>query len=180
MFDEKITLDKETFKVLSSDTRIRILKLLGKRRMTLSEVSACLEMSVSAVKEHLGTLVSAELIQQMDEGHKWKYYQLTGRGREIVAPAEKRVMIVLGLSAVALITSLYTLAGNIVQQPVMFAARTPDAGAVLKEATQEAVPLAAPASAFPLVPFLLAASLISVLVAGFCVGYLHRSKKQMG
>ena len=56
MFDEKITLDRSTFKVLSSDTRIRILKLLGKRRMTLSEVSACLEMSVSAVKEHLETL----------------------------------------------------------------------------------------------------------------------------
>jgi len=37
--EEKITLDRQTFKILASDTRVDILKSLKVRRKTLSELS---------------------------------------------------------------------------------------------------------------------------------------------
>lgn len=110
--DEKITLDKETFKVLSSDSRIKILKYLMKRRMTLSELSKVLDMKGSSVKEHLDSLVTAELIKKIDDGHKWKYYQLTRKGKDIVNPVEKKVYIVLGLAIIGCVYSVYSMIGK--------------------------------------------------------------------
>ncbi len=120
MIEEKITLDRETFKVLSSDTRIRILKYLNTRRMTLSELSKRLKMSVSTVKEHLDNLAAAGLIVQKDEGHKWKYYELTRKGKNIINPVEKKVFIILGLSVVAFLFSSYGFISKLYTVP-MFA-----------------------------------------------------------
>jgi len=44
----EITLDKKAFDVLASKTRINILKKLGSRRMTVSELSKILNLSKSA------------------------------------------------------------------------------------------------------------------------------------
>ena len=51
--EEKITLEKDVFKALASDTRIAILKILDKRRHTQSELAVTLKLSVPTVKEHL-------------------------------------------------------------------------------------------------------------------------------
>ena len=105
MEEEKIVLDRKSFEALAVDTRVRILKALKQRRKTLSELSEELGLAVSGVKEHLETLQSAELITKMDDGHKWKYYELTRKGSEIIGPKELRVWILLSLSTLALIFS---------------------------------------------------------------------------
>jgi len=107
--DDKIVLDKKSFEALAADTRVKILKSLKERRKTLSELSKELKMSVSGTKEHLETLEGAELIVKIDDGHKWKYYELTKKGSDIVGPKELKVMVLLSLSTLALIVSMFAM-----------------------------------------------------------------------
>jgi len=167
MIEEKITLDRETFRVLASDTRVRILKYLNMRRMTLSELSKRLKMSVSTVKEHLDSLCSAGLIEQKDEGHKWKYYELTRKGRGIVNPVEKKVFIILGLSVVAFLASSYGFFSKLYSTPVMKAAApVMSEGAPLADAARGAADVAA--LPYPETVFV---ALSAVLVVA-CLAYL--------
>ncbi len=103
MEEEKITLDKKTFKALASDSRINILKSLDQRRKTLSELSKQFSMSVSTVSEHLGNLSSADLVLQKDEGHKWKYYELTRKGRGVLYPETKKIWVILAISVIGIL-----------------------------------------------------------------------------
>lgn len=101
--NDKVILDDRSFKALSADSRVSILKSLGERRRTLSELSTKLNLGNSTVKEHCDILIDAELIKQIDEGRKWKYYELTSKGKQIVSPNlfdEVKVLIVLCLGAV--------------------------------------------------------------------------------
>jgi DNA-binding transcriptional ArsR family regulator len=102
--DDKIVLDRITFKALAADTRINILKSLSNRRKTLSELSKELSMSVSTIKEHLEILVNCGLIKVKDEGYKWKYYNLTEKGLSVLNPARKKLWIVL-------VCSLFSMVG---------------------------------------------------------------------
>jgi len=108
--EEKITLDRETFKTLASDTRISILKSLYKRRKMLTEISKQFHMSPSTIKEHLDNLSKAGLVVQMDEGHKWKYYELTRKGKNVLNPGETKIWIILSLSILAIIVTAYDFA----------------------------------------------------------------------
>ncbi len=126
---QQTILNKEIFKALSSDTRIDILKYLGKRRMTLSEISEKLNMSLSTIKEHLDTLSSVKLIVKIDEGRKWKYYELTEKGKGIVSPIQINISIFLGVSIVAMIVSSYFLTNSLL----------PVQGDMFLMASQEAV-----------------------------------------
>ncbi len=99
--DESIRLDRKSFEALAGDTRVRVLKSLLKRRKTLTELAHELDFSASTMKEHLEVLSGAELVVQVDEGRKWKYYELTKKGRQIAEPHELRVWIILGLSIIA-------------------------------------------------------------------------------
>ena len=99
--NSQIVLDEKSFKALSADSRVSILKNLGERRKTLTELSQKLNLGSSTVKEHCDILVNAELIKQIDEGRKWKYYELTSKGKQITQPNlfdEVKVLIVLCLS----------------------------------------------------------------------------------
>lgn len=103
MFEEKIILDDSSFKALSSESRVSILKNLNNRRMTLSELSKKLNLENSTIKEHCTILVNADLIKQIDEGRKWKYYELTNKGKNLIQPnlsEQIRVLVVLCLGAV--------------------------------------------------------------------------------
>lgn len=168
--EDKITLDRRAFKVLASDTRIDILKYLNARRMTLTELSKRLGMSASSVKEHMENLSSAGLVVQMDEGHKWKYYELTGRGRDIVNPVDKKVFFILGLSVLVMLAGLYSIFSRLFYQPVLGAAEgAKDAIRAPLASGGGAMP--APAlQAFPLVEVV--AVIASVLVTGLGLGYL--------
>lgn len=126
-------LDIKRFKVLSSKSRVEILKLLKQRRMTLSELSIALNMHVSTVKEHLDKLQKAGFIELHDEKHKWKYYALTRDGRQIISPYAKEITILLTLSLTAfIITAIQNLLFIPVQQYA--ATKAP----MLQEATEAA------------------------------------------
>ncbi len=171
MIEEKITLDRETFKVLSSDTRIRILKYLNTRRMTLSELSKRLKMSVSTVKEHLDNLAAAGLIVQKDEGHKWKYYELTRKGKNIINPVEKKVFIILGLSVVAFLFSSYGFISKLYTVPVFAGAeltRAPSASEQVGGMAQVTQTLPYPETVFVM---------LSVILIIACVVYLFIRKR---
>lgn len=105
--EDKITLDRETFKTLASDTRVGILKSLARRRKMLTELSKEFGMSPSTIKEHLDNLSRAELVVQKDDGHKWKYYELTRKGKEVLNPGETKIWVVLVLSAFAILLTSY-------------------------------------------------------------------------
>jgi DNA-binding transcriptional ArsR family regulator len=107
LMEEKITLDRETFKTLASDTRVGILKSLRKRRKMLTEISKEFGMSPSTIKEHLDSLSKSDLVVQIDDGHKWKYYELTRKGKDVLSPGETRIWVILGLSAVAIMLTGY-------------------------------------------------------------------------
>jgi DNA-binding transcriptional ArsR family regulator len=109
MEDDKITLDRETFKALAVDSRVKILRILDDRQHTLTDLAEELGMAPSTIKEHLDTLVAAGLIKQVDKGMKWKYYKLTSKGKELLNPYEKKVWIVLATSLLALAVSAYAI-----------------------------------------------------------------------
>jgi DNA-binding transcriptional ArsR family regulator len=134
MDEDKIVLDRKSFEALAVDTRVRILKSLRERRKTLTEISNEQDMSVSGIKEHLEVLEQVGLIKKIDDGHKWKYYELTKKGNEIVAPKEVKVLILLSTSIVALLASLL----------VMFSATAPLASVDSMETAMPAEDLEAP------------------------------------
>ncbi|MBI3413363.1 MAG: winged helix-turn-helix transcriptional regulator [Candidatus Aenigmarchaeota archaeon] len=86
-------------KALGSASRLRIIGCLKERRMTLTELSGALKMHLSTVKEHLDYLSRAGLVEQQDEGRKWKYYSLTKDCKKLLSPypSEIRVLIPVAL-----------------------------------------------------------------------------------
>jgi len=113
MAEDKITLDRESFRALAADTRINLLKSLGERRKTLSELAKQHSLKPSTVKEHLDLLQSAELIAQKDEGYKWKYWELTRKGRSVVFPSETNVMIILGFSSIVFVGAIFLMMAGV-------------------------------------------------------------------
>lgn len=98
--DDTIRLDRRSFEALAAESRVKTLKALAKRRKTLTELSKEVGLSVSTMKEHLDVLVKAGLIIQRDEGRKWKYYDLTRKGKGIVSPYPAKVLIMLAVSLI--------------------------------------------------------------------------------
>ena len=143
--DDKITLDRDTFKALAVDTRVKILRILDDRQHTLTDLAEELEMAPSTIKEHLDTLVAAGLIQQLDKGMKWKYYRLTSKGKEIINPYEKKVLILLATSLLAAIASAYVFVSKLqgmISTPLWYNVAGNDlaSGAVVQESMEDAAP----------------------------------------
>ena len=86
MQDEKILIDRNTLKAISSDTRFNILKLLNKKIYTLSELSEKLDLKKSTITEHLKHLIDAGLIIKKEDKRKWKYYSLSDKGKHLLQP----------------------------------------------------------------------------------------------
>ncbi|MFH0860695.1 MAG: winged helix-turn-helix domain-containing protein [Candidatus Altiarchaeota archaeon] len=160
MFD-RITLDRETLKVLAADTRVDILKMLGERKQTLTDISEKLEMSPSTIKEHLDRLLEAGLIEQIPAETKWKYYNLTRKGKNIVSPSETSILILLVTSVLVLVGSLASLAKRFLtfpEEPTMLMA--------VESARDFAEK--APAAGLPYLE--IALIVISSVTAGFLIG----------
>lgn len=141
---DKITLDRETFKVLSADTRVDILKHLSQRKLTLTDLSQKMGMSPSTIKEHLDRLLEAELIEPIDRGTKWKYYRLTSKGRSIIGPNELNVWILLGTSLVVAAGALMSLSqklGSIMSSPKVLSAPSGMGKAMASDTVQENTPM---------------------------------------
>ncbi len=61
------------------ETKKKIIKLLGERHMTLSELSEKLELSPSTIEQHLKELEGQNAIKSIDDPYikKWKYYTIS-------------------------------------------------------------------------------------------------------
>ena len=103
---DKITLDREVFKALASDTRLDILKALDVRQKTVTELAKELELNKATVFEHLEKLAAVGLIQKLEDERKWVYWQLTWTGRRLLHPEKITLAILLSSAMGTLLTAL--------------------------------------------------------------------------
>src|SRR2546422_11448849 len=92
------TLEQASFGALASEVRIEVLKRLDERRMTVTDLANALSLSKPTRLEHLEKLQQADLVKRMDEGRKWIYYELTGRGKKSLHPERVTIVVSLCLS----------------------------------------------------------------------------------
>ncbi len=98
----KVTLDRETFKALASETRLQVLHALDERRKTGSELARELDLNKATIHEHLQILEATGLVAKKDEGRKWMYWELTWEGSKLLHPGHGAVFsVLLGLSVLA-------------------------------------------------------------------------------
>ena len=67
----------QILRLLGDETRLRILVLLSKHPLNVSELTSILGVAQSGVSRHLGHLRKLGLIQEQKAG-VWTYYQLSG------------------------------------------------------------------------------------------------------
>jgi ArsR family transcriptional regulator len=123
--DERITLDRNTFKALASETRVDILKKLEGTQKTVSELARELNMNKATMYQHLEQLRTVGLVKRLDGAErnttvkvdpleeptvgpprKWVYYKLTFKGKNVVNPGKVRfavMLAVVGIIAVAIL-----------------------------------------------------------------------------
>jgi len=99
--DEKIVIDRDTLKAIVVENRLTILKLLLDKKYTQSELADVLALSKPSVKEHLEILEHAKLIKKEETKRKWKYYDITVKGRFLVKPREVKVMFAFACNLIA-------------------------------------------------------------------------------
>ena len=95
---KEVTLGSSEFKALSSDNRVKILKMLNERKFTLTEISKKLGLTSPSSKQHLEILLKSRLVELIDEGRKWKYYALTRKGKDLIDAEERQTTVLLLLS----------------------------------------------------------------------------------
>ncbi|MBA3063884.1 winged helix-turn-helix transcriptional regulator [Candidatus Woesearchaeota archaeon] len=133
--EEKILIDKETLKAIAVDTRLNILKLLFKKKYTLSDIAEILGFGNSTVKEHLDILSKADLIKKEDTERKWKYYSLTFKGRRLIEPREIKVLFAFITTLIAAVGMAFVFAKNfLIKGAQTFAAEAPKALNVMEAA----------------------------------------------
>ncbi|MFH0970820.1 MAG: winged helix-turn-helix domain-containing protein [Candidatus Diapherotrites archaeon] len=102
-----ITLNQEVFKALAGETRILVLKSLLERRKIQSELSKELNLSPPTIKEHVDILLKAGLVREVGDGHKWKYIELTVKGKALLQPQDNRILVLLGTSLLGVAVTSY-------------------------------------------------------------------------
>ncbi|MBO6716869.1 MAG: metalloregulator ArsR/SmtB family transcription factor [Rhizobiaceae bacterium] len=82
----------DTLKAAAESSRLRILLLLSRGDLTVSDVTEVLNQSQPRVSRHLKLLLDAQLIERYQEG-SWAYFRLSDAeaAREFVAGAVSRV-----------------------------------------------------------------------------------------
>jgi DNA-binding transcriptional ArsR family regulator len=109
-YKPKIKLSQDEFRVLASNTRIEILKLLDESQFTVSDISRKLDMNKATVHEHLSKLMEVGLVKKDDSPRKWVYYRLTWKGRNLLHPERVRVMVSLGIMLTVIVVGALLIA----------------------------------------------------------------------
>ncbi len=184
--EEKILIDKETLKAIAVDTRLNILKLLLKKKYTLSDFASILGLGVSTIKEHLDILLKAGLIKKEDTERKWKYYSLTFKGKRLIEPREIKVLFAFITTLIAAVGMTFVFAKSFLMKGAQtFAAEAPralnvmeaakDAGigrAELAQVAEEAVIQGTKASPYNLSIIIFIILLILIALSAFFFGML--------
>lgn len=118
----KVTLDKQAFKALASETRLQILKTLDGKQMNLSELSHKTELNKATLHEHLKKLTETGLVKKKQRpGHKWVYYTLSWKGESLLHPENTKIVITFTFSIIALIAAITQMVlwakGTIISTP---------------------------------------------------------------
>ncbi len=84
----------ETFKVLSDETRLRIVRLLSVARAELCvcELTDALEVPQYNISRHLKELKTAGLVTQRKEG-RWAYFSITKEGNPFIRAVLKSLSL---------------------------------------------------------------------------------------
>jgi DNA-binding transcriptional ArsR family regulator len=99
----KITLDRDTFKALASDTRLEILRVLDGKKLSLNDLMRQTTLNKATLHEHLSKLNDAGLVTRQErEGHKWVYYRLTWKGESLLHPENTRIVVLFTTTFIAL------------------------------------------------------------------------------
>jgi len=109
LVEEQLTIDRETFKALSSDTRLDILKALRERKKTITELAESLNLSKSTVHEHLTMLIKSGLVKRIDSKNKWVYYSLTWKGMGLFQNNLKKIVVLFSSALTFLLAGTYEL-----------------------------------------------------------------------
>ena len=103
----KVTLDRETFKALASDTRLDILQSLDGKNMSLKDICTVTNLNKATLHEHLVKLNGAGLIKKNErEGRKWVYYKLTWKGECLLHPENTRIVVLFTTTFIALLVGI--------------------------------------------------------------------------
>ena len=97
----EIKIENLTFKALAVDTRVKILKLLLKNKLTQTDLAENLRLTIPSVKEHLDFLVKSNLVERIEEGRKWKYYQVTDKTKSLFNSEYYKFVITLGIFVIS-------------------------------------------------------------------------------
>jgi len=81
----------EVFKALGCEARIRIVRTLRERALCVGALAARLQMTESAVSQHLRVLRTAGLVVS-DKRANFVHYSLSPRAREICEAAVREVL----------------------------------------------------------------------------------------
>lgn len=193
----EVALSANEFRALSSKTRVEIIKLLGMRKHNLTEIANKLGMRLPTIKQHLGVLERAGLIEQIESARKWKYYSLTAKGNALVGKAEASILIVLALSGIAMVGLLYEFIAKFgvlfagIAKPI--ASNAPEAvqgitGAsapaleagkneVVKDFADKAAMQAVSAAGFADAVFYIAVIIALALIIAFCIVKMRKRAK---
>lgn len=76
-------LTEDVIFVLSSKTRVEILRYLASHQMTVTDLARVMKFCKSTLHAHLMRLLEAGLVRR-DNGRKWIYYRLSRKGNYVV------------------------------------------------------------------------------------------------
>jgi ArsR family transcriptional regulator len=79
------------FKIMGDSTRLQIILSLQGGELCVSDIAACLEMSVSSVSHQLKSLRLSRIIKQRKEGRTVYYSLDDGHVRDILATSLEHV-----------------------------------------------------------------------------------------
>jgi len=99
--NETVALRPDDFRLLSSDSRVQILKLLDARAMTGTELGKTLALEKSTVHGHLEKLAEGGLVARREDDRLWVYYELTPRGRRLLHPPRAGFTLLLSGSLIS-------------------------------------------------------------------------------
>ncbi|PIO06530.1 hypothetical protein COT29_00575 [Candidatus Micrarchaeota archaeon CG08_land_8_20_14_0_20_59_11] len=166
-----VVLDRESFRALSSKTRVSILKRLAERRKTASELARDVGITAQAASEHLRKMEKAGLVVAAKRS-KWVYFELSEKGRAVLEPGTTKLFVLLAISLVAVGWSAMRIMAQRAVVPTEFPAPVlTDAGERALAATAENAAAQTPVAGFE--AFLLVLGAIGI---GFAVSSLMRRK----
>lgn len=106
-----MSVEEKILKIISSETRRKIIKELSNGSRTPSDLSRILSKNKSTIVEHLDKLVEAGLVEKTEKpGKKWVFYSLSKEGESITStrPSTK-IVIVLSMIFLCLIGGSFSM-----------------------------------------------------------------------